>query len=93
MNLESAARTLASVELAESLPKRWAHVQGVARQAVRAVPLFDREDGDVLVAVAFLHDVGYSPGLQRTGFHPIDGANVLADRGFPSKLCALVAHH
>jgi hypothetical protein len=28
------------------------------------------EDGEMLIAAAVLHDVGYAPDLSRTGFHP-----------------------
>jgi hypothetical protein len=47
--------------------ERWAHVQAVARQAGRVATVLSAEDGDVLVAAAFLHDVGYAPSLNRLG--------------------------
>jgi hypothetical protein len=50
-------------------------------------------DRDLLTAAAVLHDVGYSAGLIRTGFHPLDGANYLVRIGAPVRLAALVAHH
>lgn len=50
-------------------------------------------DSLVLVASAWLHDIGYSPELQRTGFHPIDGARCLDSLGAPARLSALVANH
>jgi hypothetical protein len=34
------------------------------------VPAADRP---VLIAAAWLHDIGYAPGLPETGFHPLDG--------------------
>lgn len=46
--------------------------------------------GDLITA-ATLHDIGY--GHPVTGFHPIDGARFLADRGFSRVVCHLVAHH
>jgi putative nucleotidyltransferase with HDIG domain len=49
-------------------------------------------DGDVLIAAAYLHDIGYSYELRRTGFHPLDGAFHLRDRGL-ERLACLVAHH
>jgi HD superfamily phosphodiesterase len=76
----------------ESLPSRWAHVQGVARQA-RTLRVISGEDADLLEAAAILHDVGYAPGIAVTGFHPLDGASYLADIGAPVRLVNLVAHH
>lgn len=76
----------------ESLPSRWAHVQGVARQA-RTLRAIAGQDADLLEAAAILHDVGYSPDIAVTGFHPLDGALYLADIGAPERLVNLVAHH
>lgn len=78
-------------ERLEGLPRRWKHTQGVARQAERARGVVD--DPDLLVAAAWLHDVGYAPELVRTGVHAVDGAAFLVEAGAPSRLCALVAHH
>ena len=45
-------------------------------------------------AAAWLHDIGYAPGLAVTGFHPLDGARYLRDaRQADAMLCRLVAHH
>jgi putative nucleotidyltransferase with HDIG domain len=74
------------------LPRRWAHVQGVARQA-RNVRVVAGEDADLLEAAAILHDVGYAPDLAQTQFHPLDGAIFLAEVGAPERLVNLVAHH
>jgi hypothetical protein len=71
-------------------PQRWAHVAGVAARAAELRPAV--EDGDLLVAAAWLHDIGYSPELRDTGFHPLDGAAYLDSAGEP-QLAALVAHH
>jgi hypothetical protein len=52
------------------------------------------EHADVLEAAAFLHDIGYSPELVETGFHPLDGARYLRDEtDAPPLLCTLVANH
>lgn len=85
-----AARDLAE-QLVEPLGRRWLHVQGVARATEQAGDgaRFGRE----LVAAAWLHDIGYAPPLQRTGFHPIDGARYLQDRGWDPLVVSLVAHH
>ena len=75
------------------LPRRWAHVQGVAAQARSLAPILG-DDADLLEAAAWLHDIGYSPELVETGFHPLDGARYLRDAHFADPvLCSLVAHH
>jgi len=79
--------------LLSPLGNRWLHVRQVAQQARRvakAVPLADR---DLLVAAAYLHDVGYAPALAVTGFHPLDGARWVRDHGPGGRLACLVAHH
>ncbi|MVU77414.1 HD domain-containing protein [Nocardia sp. ET3-3] len=89
-DLRSWAAEIARVEL-EGLPRRWQHTQGVARQAERASRVVD--DPDLLVAAAWLHDVGYAPRLIRTGVHAIDGARFLSELDASDRLCGLVAHH
>src|ERR1700684_1219936 len=75
------------------LPRRWAHVQGVAAQARSLAPILG-DDADLLEAAAWLHDIGYSPELTDTGFHPLDGARYLRDVHHADQLvCRLVAHH
>ncbi|MFD0204266.1 MULTISPECIES: HD domain-containing protein [Saccharothrix] len=93
MDLVAWAYSVAEDQLAGSLPRRWAHVQGVAMRAEEARGLFVGQDQELLTAAAVLHDVGYAPDLALTGFHPLDGARYLDQQGFPERLCALVAHH
>jgi hypothetical protein len=71
---------------------RWRHVQAVAGRADDLRPAVGGTDGDLLVAAAWLHDIGYSPALDHSGFHPLDGARYLAAAGHP-RAAALVAHH
>jgi hypothetical protein len=78
--------------LARVLPTRWKHTQSVAERA-EAVAIVEPGDRDVLVAAAWLHDVGYAPAIVRLGFHPLDGARYLRDLGASERLCGLVAHH
>jgi len=73
-------------------PDRWLHVQAVAVRADELRPAVATADGSLLVTAAWLHDVGYSPALRETGFHPLDGARHLARAGHPRE-AALVAHH
>lgn len=63
------AYDLAERMLSEPLPRRWAHSLGVARRAQSLSPVLGG-DADLLEAAAVLHDVGYSPSIASTGFHP-----------------------
>jgi HD superfamily phosphodiesterase len=93
MALAEWASELARTLLAEPLPRRWAHTQGVAAQAQTLAPILG-DDADLLVAAAWLHDIGYAPTLVDTGFHPLDGARYLRDNCHADpRLCRLVAHH
>lgn len=85
------ARDLARGLLSEALPRRWAHVQGVARQA-ESVATALGEPG-TLIAAAWLHDIGYAPAVKDTGFHPLDGARYLRRLGVDEDVVCLVAHH
>src|SRR5215475_10028258 len=93
MELADWARELARTLLAEPLPRRWAHTQGVACQARTLAPILGN-DADLVEAAAWLHDIGYAPDLVDTGFHPLDGARYLRDHHHANpRLCNLVAHH
>jgi hypothetical protein len=87
------AQSVARELLESALPRRWAHTEGVARRAREAAPVAPAY-AEVLEAAAWLHDIGYSPTLAATGFHPLDGARHLreATDAAPA-LCCLVAHH
>jgi HD domain len=91
MALEEWAKSQAE-RLIEPLGNRWMHVQAVARQAGRVAAVLSADDGEVLVAAALLHDVGYAPSLNLLGFHPVDGARFLRTHG-QERLACLVAHH
>lgn len=82
-----------SATLVAPLGRRWAHVQQVAVRARELVPAVPTEDRTVLIAAAWLHDVGYSAQIAKTGFHALDGARLLADEGWPPVVVQLVAHH
>jgi hypothetical protein len=90
--LVQAARDL-SQDLLAGVGGRWNHTQGVARRAVDAAAAVPEEDRPVLVAAAWLHDVGYAAPLRRTGFHPLDGACYLQEHSWPDPVPGLVAHH
>ena len=91
--LPSWAEQLAWVLLQVPLPRRWAHVQGVAARARSLAPVLGA-DAELLEAAAWLHDIGYAPDLAATGLHALDGARYLRDaQHADAMLCRLVAHH
>jgi HD superfamily phosphodiesterase len=71
---------------------RWLHVQGVAKLASEIRAALAPSEWTVLMAAAFLHDIGYSPALQGTGGHQLDGARYLRNLQL-ERLACLVAHH
>lgn len=87
-----------AVRLAErfvgGLGRRWVHVQAVAARTVELALVLRPEDQAVVVAAAWLHDIGYAPDLIKSGLHPLDGAAYLAELGeFDPVVVQLVAHH
>lgn len=84
---ETARRLLGSTSA------RYGHTCRVARQAASVRHLLTEPWRSALVEAAWLHDVGYSPRLVDTGFHPLDGARWLQARGRSSEVCSLVAWH
>ncbi len=91
--LTERARTAAEELLSGQLPRRWRHTQAVAAQARLAASAVPAADRAVLVAAAWLHDIGYAAPTVDSGFHPLDGARWLTARRWPPRICALVAHH
>ncbi|MFF0471495.1 HD domain-containing protein [Micromonospora zamorensis] len=87
------AAEVAEQQLASALPRRWSHVRAVGSKARRLVRLIPPDDHEMLVAAAWLHDIGYAPTVRDTGFHALDGARWLLHHGFPSRLAGLVANH
>lgn len=89
------------VQLAEELagyllrdnPERLRHTAGVVDRAKLLTAAVPDQEAPLLVAVAWLHDIGYAPGLKRTGFHPLDGGLALREMGWSLQVCSLVAHH
>jgi len=87
------AREVARSLLERPLPRRWAHTQGVARKARTLAPILG-SSADLIESAAWLHDIGYSPEIAVTGFHPLDGARYLRDTVHAEDLlCRLVGGH
>jgi HD domain len=90
---DGSARELCRSLLAAESPRRWAHSQGVAQQAVAIDRVLGNHAG-VIEAAAWLHDIGYASPLVASGFHPLDGARHLRNTRFGDRsLWTLVAHH
>ncbi len=93
MELAEWAERTACDLLKDPLPRRWAHTQGVAAKARTLSDLLG-EGAELVEAAAWLHDIGYTPDLHNTGFHPLDGARYLRDvEDAEPLLCRMVAHH
>jgi hypothetical protein len=77
----------------QRIPERLEHSRSVAERAMFLTPAVEDDRAPLLVAAAWLHDIGYAPVLKTTGFHPLDGAQHLRAVGWPELVCGLVAHH
>jgi hypothetical protein len=72
---------------------RIAHSARVANQVDSTRHLLDGPWRSAILDAAWLHDVGYSELVASTGFHSLDGARWLRNRGWPDETCRLVAWH
>jgi hypothetical protein len=82
-----------AISLLQGLDTRLEHSAAVAKQIDRVADLVEPDWRRPLQDAAWLHDVGYSPDLVLTGFHPLDGARWLRDHGWAAETCRLVAWH
>ena len=74
-------------------PERLRHTEAVVEKALLLTSAVADDEAPLLVAAAWLHDIGYAEELRQSGFHPLDGGLYLRDRGWASVMCSLVAHH
>lgn len=81
-----------SRSLLAPLGSRCAHFEAVALRAREIAVAVSADDRELLVAAAYLHDVGYAPELVVHGFHPLDGAVWLRQQGLERR-AGLVAYH
>jgi putative nucleotidyltransferase with HDIG domain len=86
------ARNLAEARMAEDPGARVLHVRAVAEKARTLAPFLGADAG-LLSAAAWLHDIGHTPSLARTGCHALDGARYLRTAGIDPRVCGLVARH
>ena len=84
--------TQQAAEFLTPLGNRWLHTQGVVKKAYQIADMFKEEDRSILIAAAYVHDIGYAPSLTSTGFHPQDGAYYLLSQN-QRRLASLVAYH
>jgi hypothetical protein len=55
--------------------------------------MLPEDDRAAVMDAAWLHDVGYAPGVVDTGFHALDGARWLRRQGTSRRVTSLVAYH
>jgi hypothetical protein len=79
--------------LLQDVPERWVHTCAVAHLAADLSSTVSSGGKPLLIAAAWLHDIGYAPALRSSGFHPLDGARHLTEYGWSVDLATLVAHH
>lgn len=74
---------------------RYRHILGVVRLMENLLPSLPIPDDwkPMLIQACYLHDIGYSPKLQRYGFHPLDGAIFAAQQQFAQPIVAAVLFH
>ncbi|WP_204903613.1 HD domain-containing protein [Mycobacterium riyadhense] len=73
--------------------RRYSHTAGVAATAGRLARVLAPGHEEDIVTAAWLHDIGYSPDLVDTGFHPLDGARYAQQAGISPNVVSLIAHH
>lgn len=73
--------------------RRYSHTAGVAATAGRLARVLAPSHEQDIVTAAWLHDIGYSPDLVDTGFHPLDGARYAQQAGLSANVVGLIAHH
>src|SRR5712691_9011332 len=81
-----------AASLISALGNRWLHTKGVVERARHVGKAFNEADRSLLIEAAYLHDIGYAPSLNKTNFHPLDGATYLRSQG-QTRLASLVAYH
>lgn len=82
-----------ATQLLGDVGTRLPHTLSVALQAGMVSDLLQDRWRHVIIDAAWLHDIGYSPAVSSSGFHPLDGARWLRDEGFCEDTCSLVAWH
>jgi hypothetical protein len=79
--------------LLQGIGTRLAHSAAVVAQIQTVLPFLELGWRSAVSDAAWLHDIGHSPEIAATGFHPLDGARWLSDNGWPTDTCRVVAWH
>jgi HD domain len=82
-----------ATQLLGDVGTRLPHSHRVAQQASKVSDFLDDRWSLAIIDAAWLHDIGHSPAVSSSGFHPLDGARWLRAEGFSSDTCSLVAWH
>lgn len=74
---------------------RYLHILGVVQEMKELVSnlKIDSSVKNELIIAAYLHDIGYSHLLNRTKFHPLDGALFAFERKFSKSIVSAVLFH
>lgn len=74
---------------------RFKHIIGVVDEMKLLLQHFDLDDKtrNELINIAFLHDIGYSEQVIKTGFHPLDGALFCKELGCTQEVITAVMFH
>ncbi|CCO22843.1 HAD-IIB family hydrolase [Maridesulfovibrio hydrothermalis] len=97
-SLAPAASKLTDALAASFFPEdstRLAHMRQACCTAKRVVSQmgYDAELSEKIITAALFHDIGYSERINRTGFHPLDGAVYLAHCNAPEDIIEAVLWH
>jgi hypothetical protein len=71
---------------------RWAHTLGVVRLVQESLAVVAPEERSVVLAAAYVHDLGHVRCLRVTGCHALDGAMYVRAAGH-LQLASMVARH
>lgn len=93
-NTVEGAKELAHILLADN-PDRLNHTLQVVTNCEVLSKLFSltKEQNQLLLTSAYLHDVGYNRDFVISNFHPFDGYNYLKANDWDLDVCLLVLHH
>lgn len=82
-----------ATQLLGDVGTRLPHTGRVTSQASLVSDFLDDRWSCAIVDAAWLHDIGHSPAVSNSGFHPLDGARWLREQRFSMDTCSLVAWH
>lgn len=74
---------------------RYKHIVGVVDEMNQLLEHFDLEEHikEELIQLAYIHDIGHSEKLVKTGFHPLDGGLFCKKEKYSKDIIAAVMFH